>query len=163
MAHFLRKQYNLTSHQSLGQQAPGACFYDDKKPLRFAQSQHHLRQAFILHTKRWVSNDNVLSVGGVFYEVIRGHAGTRVLVHRNVLDDSVAILHLGRLVHLNPVDLHKNARQKRAKSYGQDKYQDKSALTKSSAQMAFERDMRPVIDADGGFVTPQKNLKEDES
>ena len=29
--------------------------------------------------------------------------------------------------------------------------------------MAFERDMRPVIDTDGGFVTPQKNLKEDES
>jgi hypothetical protein len=29
--------------------------------------------------------------------------------------------------------------------------------------MAFERDMRPVIDADGGFAVPQKNLKEDES
>ena len=29
--------------------------------------------------------------------------------------------------------------------------------------MAFERDMRPVIDTDGGFVTPQKNRKEDES
>jgi putative transposase len=33
----------------------------------------------------------------------------------------------------------------------------------SSAQMAFERDMRPVMDADGGFASPQKNLKEDES
>ncbi len=163
LAHYLRKQYNLSPHQSLGQQAPSACFYDDKKPLRFAQSQHHLRQAFILHTKRWVTNDNVLSVGGVFYEVIRGHAGTRVLVHRNVLDDTVAILHRGRLVHLSPVDLHKNARQKRAKSYGQDKNQDKSALTKSSAQMAFECDMRPVIDADGGFAGLQKKLKEDES
>ena len=70
LAHYLRKQYNLTPHESLGQQAPGACFYDDKKPLRFAQSQHHLRQAFILHTKRRVSNDNVLSLDGVFYEVI---------------------------------------------------------------------------------------------
>ena len=163
LAHYLRKQYNLTPHESLGQQAPGACFYDDKKPLRFAQSQHRLRQAFILHTKRRVSNDNVLSVGGVFYEVIRGHAQSRVMVHRNVLEGSVAILHQGRLVRLSPVDLHKNARQKRAKSQSQDKNQDQSALTKSSAQMAFERDMRPVIDTDGGFVGPEKNLKEDES
>lgn len=163
LAHYLRKQYNLTPHESLSQQAPGACFYDDKKPLRFAQSQQRLRQAFILHTKRRVSNDNVLSLDGIFYEVIRGHAQSRVVVHRNVLEGSVAIVHQGRLVRLNPVDLHKNARQKRAKSQGQDKNQDKSALTKSSAQMAFERDMRPVIDADGGFADPQKNLKEDES
>jgi hypothetical protein len=105
----------------------------------------------------------VLSVGGVFYEVIRGHAQSRVMVHRNVLEASVAIVHQGRLVRLSPVDLHKNARQKRAKSQGQDKNEVKSALTKSSAQMAFERDMRPVIDADGGFADPQKNLKEDES
>jgi hypothetical protein len=85
------------------------------------------------------------------------------MVHRNVLEGSVAILHQGRLVRLSPVDLHKNARQKRAKSQSQDKNQDQSALTKSSAQMAFERDMRPVIDTDGGFVGPEKNLKEDES
>jgi hypothetical protein len=131
--------------------------------LRFAQSQHQLRQAFILHTKRLVSNDNVLSIDGVFYEVIRGHAGSRVMVHRNVLEDSVAIMHQGRLVRLSPVDLHKNAREKRARPQGQDQKQDRSALTKSSAQMAFERDMRPVIDTDGGFAGPQNNLKEDES
>jgi transposase InsO family protein len=163
LAHYLRNQYNLTPHESLGQQAPGACFYDDKKPLRFAQSQHHLRQAFILHTKRRVSNDNVLSIDGVFYEVIRGHAQSKVVVHRNVLEASVAILHQGRLVRLSPVDLHKNARQKRAKSQWLDKKEDKSPLTKGSAQMAFERDMRPIIDTDGGFAGPQKNLKEDES
>ena len=160
LAHYLRKQYNLTAHESLGKQVPGACFYDDKKPLRFAQSQQRLRQAFILHTKRRVSNDNVLSVGGIFYEVIRGHAQSWVMVHRNALEGSVAIVHQGRLVRLSPVDLHKNARQKRAKSQGQE---DKSALTKSSAQMAFERDMRPVIDADGGFADPHKNREEDES
>jgi transposase InsO family protein len=163
LAHYLRNQYNLTPHESLGQQAPGACFYDDKKPLRFAQSQHHLRQAFILHTKRRVSNDNVLSIDGVFYEVIRGHAQSKVMVHRNVLEGSVAILHQGRLVRLSPVDLHKNARQKRAKSQWLDKKEDKSPLTKGSAQMAFERDMRPIIDTDGGFAGPEKNLKEDES
>ena len=163
LAHYLRNQYNLTPHESLGQHSPGACFHDDKKPLRFAQSQHQLRQAFILHTTRRVSNDNVLSLDGVFYEVIRGHAGSRVMVHRNMLDASVAIMHQGRLVRLSPVDLHKNARQKRARPQWQDKDEQQSALTKGSAQMAFERDMRPVIDTDGGFVGPQKKLKEDES
>jgi putative transposase len=163
LAHYLRKQYNLTPHESLGQEAPGACFYDDQKPLRFAQSQQRLRQAFILHINRWVSNDNVLSVDGIFYEVIRGHAGTRVLVHRNVLDGSVSIMHQGRLVRLSPVDLHQNARQKRARSKLADKKQEQSPLTKGSAQMAFERDMRPVVDADGGFTGPNKNLKEDAS
>jgi hypothetical protein len=98
----------------------------------------------------------VLSLDGVFYEVIAGHAGSRVMVHRNVLEASVAILHQGRLVRLSPVDLHKNARQKRAKSQWLDKKEDKSALTKGSAQMAFERDMRPIIDTDGGFADPQK-------
>jgi putative transposase len=163
LAHYLRNQYNLTPHESLGQQAPGACFHNDQKPLRFAQNQHHLRQAFILHTKRRVSNDNVLSIDGVFYEVIRGYAGSRVMVHRNVLEASVAIMHQGRLVRLSPVDLHKNAREKRARPQGQDKNEQQSALTKGSAQMAFERDMRPVIDTDGGFVGPQKKRKEDES
>jgi hypothetical protein len=60
LSHYLCNQNNLTAHESLGQRAPGACFYNDLKPLRFAQSQQRLRQAFILHTNRWVSNDNVL-------------------------------------------------------------------------------------------------------
>ncbi len=163
LAHYLRQQYNLTPHESLSQQAPDACFHKDQKPLRFAPSQHQLRQAFILHTHRRVSNDNVLSLGGISYEVIRGHAGTRVMVHRNMLDDSVAIMHQGRLVRLSPVDLHQNARAKRAKLHSPDKKEHPSPVTKGSAQMAFERDMRPVVDPDGGFASSPKKLQEDES
>jgi len=156
LVHYLRQQYNLTPHESLGQQAPGACFHNDRKPLRFAPSQHQLRRAFILHTHRRVSNDNVLSLDGISYEVIRGHAGSRVMVHRNMLEGSVAIMHQGRLVRLSPVDLHQNARAKRAKLQSPDEKEDPSPLTKGSAQMAFERDMRPIVDPDGGFTTPSK-------
>jgi hypothetical protein len=85
------------------------------------------------------------------------------MVHRNVLDGSVAIMHQGRLVGLSPVDLHKNARAKRCTPQRQDKKEDKAPLTKGSAQMAFERDMRPVIDTDGGFAGPKKNRKEVDS
>ena len=161
LAHYLRQQYNLTPHESLGQQTPDACFFDDQKPLRFSVSQHQLRQAFVLHTHRRVSNDNVLSLDGICYEVIRGHAGSRVMVYRNMLEASVAIMHQGRLVRLSPVDLHQNARAKRAKLQSPNQKQDPSPLTKGSAQMAFQRDMRPIIDADGGFAPPQKKIKED--
>jgi putative transposase len=157
LGHYLRQQYNLASHESLAQKSPWSCFGDDEKPLRFAESQQRLRQAFVLHTQRRVSNDNVLSLDGIFYEVIRGHAGSRVTLHRNTLDDSVAIVHKGRLVRLTPLDPHQNARDKRIQSHFQDKKDAQRIWPPSSAQMAFNRDMRPVIDPDGGFVSPPKD------
>jgi putative transposase len=161
--HYLREQYNLTPHQSLGQQTPWACFHEDKKPLRFAESQDRLRQSFILNTTRRVSNDNIVSLHGAFYQVVRGHAGARVMLYRNVLDGSVAIVHRGRFVRLAILDVHKNATEKRAGHPLQDKKDPHRGLTKSSAQMAFDEQMRPVVDPDGGFARPEnhRNLKED--
>jgi transposase InsO family protein len=163
LGHYLRQQYNLTAHESLARQTPWSCFYEDEKPLRFAESQDRLRQAFVLHTQRRVSNDNVVSLDGILYDVIRGHAGTRVTLHRNTLDDSVAIIHQGRLVRLTPLDPHQNARDRRTQSHLQDKKDAQRIWPPSSAQMAFDRDMRPVIDPDGGFVSPPKHPKGDES
>ncbi len=163
--HYLREPYNLAPHESLGKHTPWACFHEDKKPLRFAESQDRLRRCFILNTTRRVSNDNVISLDGVFYEVIRGHAGGKVMVHRNVLDGSPAIVHQGRLVRLEPLDVHKNATDKRARHPLQDKKDQHRVLTKGSAQMAFDHEMRPVVDPDGGFARPENhcknNLKED--
>jgi putative transposase len=163
--HYLREQYNLAPHESLGKHAPWACFHEDKKPLRFAESQDRVRQCFILNTTRRVSNDNVVSLDGVSYQVIRGHAGARVMVHRNVLDGSVAIVHQGRFVRLEVLDVHKNATDKRARNPLQDKKDPHRRLTRGSAQMAFDQQMRPVVDPDGGFARPEKpsknNLKED--
>lgn len=160
--HYLRQQYNLTPHASLAKHAPWTCFRGDEKPLRFVESQDRLRQYFILNTTRRVSNDNVLSVDGIYYEVIRGHAGTRITVHRNMLDSSVAIVHQGRLVHLKPLDVHKNAVDKRSRYQKQDQPRN---VTKGSAQMAYDYEMSPVVDPDGGFARPENrhknNLKED--
>ena len=150
--HYLQQQYNLTPHESLGQQTPWACFHEDIKPLRFAENQDRLRQCFILNTTRRVSNDNVVSLHGVFYQVIRGHAGARVMLYRNLLDGSVAIVHQGRFVRLEVLDVHKNATEKRAGHPLKDKKAQKRGRTKGSAQMAFDEQMRPVIDPDGGFV-----------
>ena len=112
-----------------------------------------------------MSNDNVVSLDGVYYQVIRGHAGARVKLYRNVLDGSVAIVHQGRFVRLEVLDVHKNATEKRAGHPLKDKKDQKRGLTKGSAQMAFDEQMRPVVDPDGGFVRPENhrkgNLKED--
>ena len=47
----------------------------------------------------------------------------------------------------------------------QDKKDQHRRLTRGSAQMAFDQQMRPVVDPDGGFARPEKpsknNLKED--
>ncbi len=126
------------------------------------ESQDRLRQAFVLHTTRRVSGDNVVSLAGVHYEMIRGYMGARVVLHRNLLDGSVGMVHEGRLVRLSPLDPHKNARERRAKTSLSDKKNKRALLPKSSAQMAFERDMLPVVDPDGGFVNTKKHTtKED--
>ena len=162
LRHYVREQYNLYPHESLEKRSPDFCFLNDKKPLRFMESEDRLRCAFVLHTRRRVSKDNVVSLGGAHYEMIRGYMGARVVLHRNLLDGSVGIVHKGRLVHLSLLEPHKNARDRRAKSSLKDKKKERAILPKSSAQMAFDRDMSPVVDSDGGFANPQKHpSKED--
>jgi putative transposase len=156
LSHFLRRQYNMNSHESLLKKTPWACFQSDIKPLRFADSQDQLRQAFVLHVLRRVSNDNVVSLDGISYEVIRGYAGSRIMLYRNMLDGSISMIHDGRLVRLGVVDLHKNARSKRANPRRKSKKGKNKILPKSCAQLAFENDMSPVIGPDGGYDGSEK-------
>lgn len=96
----------------------------------------------------------------------RGHAGARVSLHRNLLEGSVALLHEGRLVRLAPLDPQANARRTRGAAppdpagSGPD-----PARPKSSAEMAFQRDLGPIVDAEGGYAEPDppsKTKKEDD-
>ena len=150
--HYLSQQYNQTPHESLGKNTPWTRFHNDARPLRFLESREQLRQAFILHEKRRVSNDNIVSFKGVAFEVPRGHAGEWILLRRDVLDDSLSIIHQGKVVAIAPVDLHANARAKRAK--GDAQAEDQGPLPKSSAQILFDRDVKPLVGADGGFSVP---------
>jgi transposase InsO family protein len=157
LRHYLFENYDHNPHESLNGQPPWDRFHNDPKPLTFNKSQKELRKAFVLHHKRRVSFDNVVSFRSSDYEVPRGHAGTRILLHHNLLDHSLSIINLGRLVKLSPLDLSANARSKRAK--GPDKTERvRHPLPKGSAQMAFDKDYKPVVDADGNFPD-----KEDQS
>jgi transposase InsO family protein len=151
LLHYLDYQYAQTPHEGLGGRRPLNRFQNDTRPLRFAQSADHLRGAFVLHVRRRVSFDNVTGFGGIKYEVPTGHAGTWITLFRNVLDDSIRIIHHGRLIRLFPVDPGFNARDKRATGHGEDGG-TQPLPPKSSSQIAYERDFAPVVDPDGGFT-----------
>ena len=163
LCHYVDNQYANAPHESLSGRRPLHCFQNDSRSLRFAESIDHLRQAFVLHITRRVSFDNVVGFDGIKYETPTGYAGTRITLYRNVLDDCIRIVHHGRLVRLLPVDLHANARDKRAAGHCDDDA-TKPLPPKSCSQIAYERDFAPVVDPDGGFTGNSHQLhKEDQS
>jgi len=155
LRHFLRECYNRTPHEALNGATPETRFLKDPRPLRFYESTEQLRQAFVLHLERRVSNDHIVSLGSVAYEVPRGYAGTRVVLFHHLLDETLSILHEGRLVALAPVDTHANARTPRARPRREEP--TAPVPNKTAAQLAFERDMSPVVDTDGGFSQPPED------
>jgi transposase InsO family protein len=158
LRHWLREVYNHTPHEGLGMQTPWQRFSQDERPLNFSQSREALRERFVVQTQRRVSNDHVLSLGGVDYEVPRGLAGQRVRAWRQVLDGVVRVLHpdrSGRLVQIHPVDLAANALSMRA-DVTVPAEPVRQVLPKSAATLVFLRDFRPIVTADGGFHDPDK-------
>ena len=151
LEHFLAEQYNHQPHEGLAKHTPYQRFHQDPKPLAFAETAGALREAFVLHTTRKVSPDHVLSCDGTLYEVPRGLARTNVLVYRNLLDGSLRCLHQGRLVRLSPLDPVTNARDRRARV---PEPPPLPVPPKSSAELAFEQDLFPVVGPDGGFSLP---------
>lgn len=163
LQHYLRDVYNHTPHESLGHDTPAQRFHADAQPLRCPENDHDLRKRFVLNLERRVSNDHVVSVESVHYEVPRGHAGQKVPLYRQVLDETLSILHDGRLVRLEPVDLAANARARRgSRGEPQPQPEDSTApiLPKSAADLAFDRALGPIVDPGGGFRDPNPNDEE---
>ena len=161
LAHWLRETYNHTPHESLNDglklQSPWARFSADDKLLRFPESMENLRENFLVQLRRKVSADHIVSVDGVHFETPRGLAGSWIVTYRQVLDGSVHVLHEGRLVRLHPVDLAANARERRGEGLPPEEISH--PLPKSAADIAFERDFRPIIDVNGNFnnSNPKRN------
>ena len=159
LQHFLFEQYNHQPHESLGKQTPYARFHHDPKAMRFAESQEALRETFVLHLTRKASPDHVIPLDGVLYEVPRGLARTEVLLYRNLLDGSLRCVHEGRLVRLSPLDPVANARARRARPSSEPA--PVPVPPKSSPELAFEHDLGPVVNADGGFPHPHPETDHD--
>jgi len=155
LEHYLERQYNLRPHESLHPQTPQARWEGDTRPLRFPESQQALRDTLVVTEVRKVSNDNVVSVDSVDFEVPRGHAQTAIGVRRSLLSGELAILHDGRLVQLHPVNLAANAVARRATADAP-LPDDDEGTPRTAASIAFARELGPIVGPDGGFLPPTR-------
>lgn len=157
LRHYLREQYNVRPHGSLGhgKRSPQEQWDADPRPLRFPDSDEALRRCFVVFEERVVSNDHVVSLGGTAYEVPRGNAGRTLVLHRHLLDDTVAMPRPdGTLVTLKPVDLHANAVAQRGTAEDEDP--PVAPTPPSAADLDFHDDLGPIVASDGGFTDPQE-------
>jgi putative transposase len=160
LRHFLQERYNHTPHAALDGATPWERFHQDPRALRFHAHTEQLRQAFVLHARRRVSLDHIVQVDGRAYETPLGLRGQAVELYRHLLAGTVSLLHEGRLLQLAAVDVHANARQRRA---GGREEPPTLAPPPSAAQIAFDEDYRPVVDAEGGFsANPQSKSEEND-
>jgi len=154
LRHFLTRQYNQSPHESLDHQTPWERFSADQRSLRFKESTEALRRAFVIHHNRRVSGDNVVKLKGVAYEMPTGYEGEHVTLRHLVLEQTVSFIHQGKEITLSPPDVHANALSKRAKSQTGEVEEPNSVLQAGSAQIAFNRDHRSIVDSQGGFQEP---------
>jgi len=152
LLHYTEQVYAHRPHESLGGDTPWQRFHHDSKPLRFPDDRAALRSKFEIWIKRRVSNDHVVSVGSIHYEVPKGHAGRIVLLRRRLLDGTIGFSHHGRVIDLHPVDLSTNARAPRARHAEDDR--PEPMPRKSAAELMFERDFGPVVGDDGSLESP---------
>lgn len=156
LRHYLDERYNHSPHEFLGGATPHARFQGDARPLRFPESDQDLRARFVVHEHRLVSPTDDVSFEGVDYEVPRGYRGQTIVVTRRLLDETLHILHEGRLVEIHPVDLDQNARDRRARPAAGEQESPAAVLPKSAADLAFDRDFGPIVGKDGGFPLTDK-------
>jgi putative transposase len=161
LRHFLHERYNHTPHEALDGATPWERFHQDPQALRFHEHTEQLRRAFVLHESRRVSRDHIVQVDGVAYETPLGLGDQQVELYRHLLEGTVSLLHEGRLLRLAAVDVHANARERRAAGRDQP---PTPAPPPGAAQIAFDAQYRPVVDAEGGFsANPESKRNEDDS
>ncbi len=142
---FLSEEYNHTPHEGIGRQTPSERFNSDSKPLLFKKKSQDIKQLFTTRLKRLVSNDHIVKLKAASYEVPRGYAGERIMLYENLLEHTISINHNGRFIRLTPVDVHSNAREKRAV------HSPKSIPNgvQTASQIRYDNEMKPVVDEDG--------------
>jgi hypothetical protein len=159
LEHYRRTQYNQRPHKSLEDRSPWSRFEQDTKALVFPENDEVLRGQFVIHEHRRVSKDHIVNVNNLWYEMPRGYAGAWVMLERRLLqNDRIFFRHDGKLIELFVVDLVANARVQRGTTERQPE-KGGAQLPKSAADRAYDRDLAPMVDADGGF----KGNEEEES
>lgn len=151
LQHWLRETYNHTPHESLGKGVtPWQRWSGDDRPLTFPSDDADLRSRFVLRETRKVTNDHTVSIDSVDYEVPKGLARQTIAIDRQVLDGTLSIRTDRGVVRLQPVDLAANATARRGAGAAPPT-PPTGPVPPSAAQLAFARDLAPIVDAEGGF------------
>ncbi|MFC1853523.1 hypothetical protein ACFL27_25310 [candidate division CSSED10-310 bacterium] len=151
LRHWLTKDYNVRPHEALGQDTPFNRFHNDTKALEFPSNEQELDSQFMITEMRTVSKDNIVSMDSVEYEMPKGYRRKRVILYRNVLDESIHFQHKDRLIQLFEVDKGLNARTKRGKMAIDDEEEPAHPPAPTAADMAFEHDHSALVDDEGSF------------
>jgi transposase InsO family protein len=149
LRHYTDRVYAQRPHEGMGGKTPAERFAGDPRPLRLPESREHLESKFELAIERHVSADHVVSIDSVEYAMPRGYAGTKVTLYRRVLHGTITLAHQGKIITLQRVDPAANARAQRAREVRPNEPQTMPPVT--AAELAFNRDFEPILDADGGF------------
>lgn len=152
LEHYVREIYNHEAHEGLGGETPWSRFHKDPVPLRFPQNTARLVEAFVIPYQRTVSKDHIAGLEGTCYEVPQGYARRPILLHHNLLTDAVGMLHQGRMIELAPVDLQRNAHRGPGAGKPAEKSELHIANLPTSAEMAFDRAMPPLVDKQGNYA-----------
>jgi len=152
LRHFLDR-YNGSPHETLDHDSPRQR-WETGRPLRFPQDEADLYRRFVVREPRKVSADHVIKADGRLWEAPRGLGGSWVPLVRHVLDGRLWVLHEGRMVELASLDPHANAAERRARLDAQQP-QPSEGVPTTAARLAFEHDLRPLVDPDGGFRDQQ--------
>jgi transposase len=153
LRHFLDR-YNDTPHETLSGDTPRAR-WEAGRPLRFPKDQDDLYRRFVVRESRKVSTDHVIKASGRLWEAPRGLGDTWAEVTRHLLDDRHWVLHEGRMVELTELDPHLNATEHRSR--GDTKPVSSEGIPNTAATLAFDHDLKPLVDSDGGFTDDQQN------
>ena len=153
LRHFLDR-YNDTPHETLAGDTPRAR-WQGGRPLRFPEDQDDLYRRFVVRESRKVSTDHVIKAGGRLWEAPRGLGNTWAEVTRHLLDDRYWLLQEGRMVELAEVDPHANATEHRPG--GDTKPVSSEGIPDTAARLAFDHDLKPLVDSDGGFEDDEQN------
>jgi hypothetical protein len=156
LRHDLHQVYNHLPHESLDDDTPFERWTRGRalRPV----DDGRLRDAFVVPIERTVSRDHVVSVDGVDYEMPRGFARQEVWLDCRLLEGR-ALYHPdghGRLVRLEPVDLHANATSGRARDDAPAP-DDETPAVKTASTLRFEQALGPITTPDGGFSHPDSD------
>jgi transposase InsO family protein len=145
--HYIREMYNQNKHAALKEKSPNERWDSDSMRLASIDNIEAMEQFFVINKSRKVSNDNIVKIDNVSFEVPCGHSGRLVNIEQDFINARMRILHDGKMLRIIPVNLNANAKSKRANSKKKPKRVE--GPINNAARIAYNQSYKPVVNSVG--------------